>query len=335
MEVFKGTDRNMRSDGLQYEIGKTVEVEGDIKMRDHGLHACEMPLDVLAYYAPCESRYFEAELEDVSEERRKDSKRVGRRLTLGAELSLAGLVEAQVEYVSARTGDANAERCTGDHGAASATGAYGAASATGFQGVASATGFNGAASATGFQGAASATGFNGAASATGVQGVASATEFNGAASATGFNGAASATGNHGAASATGFQSAASATGAYGAASATGAYGAASATGVQGVASATGFNGAASATGFQGAASATGNHGVASATGVGCVAMTTDCHGMVKGAVGNAIVCVERGDWDEKTFPIKAILAAIVDGETIKADTWYTVVDGNWKECNKV
>ena len=299
MEVFKGTDRNMRSDGLQYEIGKTVEVEGDIKMRDHGLHACEMPLDVLAYYAPCESRYFEAELEDVSEERRKDSKRVGRRLTLGAELSLAGLVEAQVEYVSARTGDANAERCTGDHGAASATGAYGAASATGFQGEASATGFNGAASATGNHGAASATGFQSAASATGAYG------------------------------------AASATGAYGAASATGVQGVASATGVQGVASATGFNGAASATGFQGAASATGNHGVASATGVGCVAMTTDCHGMVKGAVGNAIVCVERGDWDEKTFPIKAILAAIVDGETIKADTWYTVVDGNWKECNKV
>ena len=60
-------------------------------------------------------------------------------------------------------------------------------------------------------------------------------------------------------------------------------------------------------------------------------MTTGINGKVKGAVGNAIVCVERCDWNGKTYPIKAILAAVVDGETIKADTWYTVVDGKWVE----
>lgn len=81
----------------------------------------------------------------------------------------------------------------------------------------------------------------------------------------------------------------------------------------------------------GTASATRALGTASATGVGCVAVTTGIDGMVMGAVGNAIVCVERGDWDGETYPIKAILAAIVDGETIKADTWYTVVDGEWVE----
>ena len=167
--------------------------------------------------------------------------------------------------------------------------------------------------ATGYQGAASATGDLGAASATGDLGAASATGYQGAASATGYQGAASATGDQGAASATGYQ---------GAASATGDLGAASATGNRGAASATGDQGAASATGDQGAASATGKAGVALAAGYECKAM---------GALGCAICCVERGEWDGETYPIIAVKAAIVDGEKIKADTWYRLQNGEFVE----
>ena len=141
-----------------------------------------------------------------------------------------------------------------------------------------------------------------------------------------------ATGYQGAASATGYQGAASATGDQGAASATGTRGAASATGDQGAASATGNQGAASATGDQGAASATGTRGAASATGVGSVAMATGYQGRVKGSLGCAIVCCERGDWNGETYPLLSVLSAIVDGEAIKADTWYTVKDGKFVEA---
>ena len=223
MKVYKATDKDMKCCGFQYELGKTADVKGDIKLCENGLHACEMPLDVLGYYAPGNgSRYFEAELEDVSDEKHSDdTKRVGKRLTLSAEIGLPGLVKAQVEYVKAQCDfdnaikKANAEKkkyATGDMGAASATGVSSAASATGESGAASATGWSGAASATGNMGAASATGWRGAASATGVRGAASATGWRGAASATGVMGAASATGESGAASATGWRGAASATG---------------------------------------------------------------------------------------------------------------------------
>ena len=285
--------------------------------------ACEQPIEVLNHYAPNESRYFEADAEEVTDERESgDSKIVAKKMTLKAEIGVPGLVKAQIEYVKNQIGfddaikRANAEKenhATGDQGAASATGDQGAASATGYQGAASATGYQGAASATGDQGAASATGKRGAASATGYQG---------AASATGYLGAASATGDQGAASATGVQGAASATGDQGAASATGDLGAASATGYQGAASATGVQGAASATGDQGAASATGKAGVALAAGYECKAM---------GALGCAICCVERGEWDGETFPIIAVKAAIVDGEKIKADTWYRLKNGEFVE----
>ena len=154
MKVYKATDKGMKCRGFQYELGKTAEVEGDIELCKRGAHACEMPLDVLGYYAPGDgSRYFEAELEDVSDEKRiDDTKRVGKKLTLSAEIGLPGLVKAQVEYVKAQCDfdnaikKANAEKkksATGERGAASATGDSGAASATGKYCVAMTTGFFG------------------------------------------------------------------------------------------------------------------------------------------------------------------------------------------------
>ena len=341
MKVYKGTDKNMKCRGFQYKLGETAVFDGEPHLCKTGLHACEQPIDVLNHYAPSKSRYFEAEAEDVSAERESsDSKIVAKKMTLKAEIGVPGLVKAQIEYIKNQigfedaikranaekenyaTGDRGAASATGYQGAASATGYQGAASATGYQGAASATGDRGAASATGNQGAASATGYQGAASATGDRGAASATGDRGAASATGYRGAASATGNQGAASATGYQGAASATGYRGAASATGYQGAASATGDRGAASATGYQGAASATGYQGAASATGNAGVALAAGIECKAM---------GALGCAICCVERGGGNGETYPIIAVKAAIVDGEKIKADTWYRLKNGEFVE----
>jgi hypothetical protein len=332
MKVYKGTDKDMKCRGFQYKLGEAAVYDGEPRLCKAGLHACEQPIDVLNHYAPNESRYFEAEAEEVTDEREPDdSKIVAKKMTLKAEIGVPGLVKAQIEYVKNQIGfedaikRANAEKenhATGYQGAASATGNRGAASATGDQSAASATGKQGAASATGYQGAASATGNRGAASATGKQGAASATGYQGAASATGNRGAASATGDQGAASATGYLGAASATGDQSAASATGVQGAASATGYQGAASATGVQGSASATGDQGSASATGKAGVALAAGYECKAM---------GALGCAICCVERGEWDGETFPIIAVKAATVDGEKIKADTWYRLKNGEFVE----
>ena len=119
----------------------------------------------------------------------------------------------------------------------------------------------------------------------------------------------------------GDRGAASATGYSGAASATGDSGAASATGESGAASATGNRGAASATGDRGAASATGKHSVACGLGIECIA---------KASLGCGIVLVER-KWDGNNYAIKNIRATKVDGKIIKADTWYQLIDEEFKE----
>ena len=171
MKAYKGFDKNMQCRGFQYREGETYHEE-TAELCKSGFHACEMPLDVLGYYAPGDgSIYREVDLEDVSKYRQSgDTKVCAKTIKIGAKIGIPGLVKAQIEYIKSRTAEEPGGHATGDQGAVSATGYRGAASATGDQGAASATGDQGAASATGYRGAASATGIACAAMACGIDG---------------------------------------------------------------------------------------------------------------------------------------------------------------------
>ena len=182
MKAYKGFNADMTCSGFQYKEGETYH-EDIADLCHKGFHACERPLDVLAYYSPNSSVFHEVELDDVSEQREEDSKVCAKFIKIGAKVDIATLVKATVDYTVSKCDPAKSQHAKKDGGAASATGVRGAASATGVRGAASATGDSGAASATGWSGAASATGWSGAASATGERGAASATGWSGAASA--------------------------------------------------------------------------------------------------------------------------------------------------------
>jgi hypothetical protein len=202
MKGFKGFSKDWKCRDKQYEVGKTFE-EPEAKLCEKGLHFCEHPLDVFGYYPPGNmNRFAEVEADEIAEERQED-KLVCKKLTIKAELSFKGMIDAAVSFVFDRANWTEEKTSEKDNDGVVANDKSGAASATGYQGAASATGYQGAASATGDQGAASATGYRGAASATGYRGAASATGDQGAASATGDQGAASATGKNGFASALG------------------------------------------------------------------------------------------------------------------------------------
>ena len=166
MKYYKGFDKNMQCRGFQYAEGETYEGP-KAELCKSGFHACAMPLDVFDYYAPGDgSIYREVELEgSVQRAQNGDSKVCAKKIRIGAELGIADLVKAQIEWVKETSGfDGSVEKAkaaTSYHGAASATGYRGAASATGTRGAASATGELGAASATGTRGAALASGFAG------------------------------------------------------------------------------------------------------------------------------------------------------------------------------
>lgn len=104
MKAYKGFDKDLKCRGFQYEIGKEYETDEAV-LCEKGFHACENPLDTFSYYTPGSSRFCEVELEDVSDQMDiEDSKRVAKKIKIGAELDIKGLIKATFEYVN--------ERCT-------------------------------------------------------------------------------------------------------------------------------------------------------------------------------------------------------------------------------
>jgi hypothetical protein len=163
MKAYKGFNADLTCRGFQYAEGESYEHDGPVVACQSGFHACEQPIDMLAYYAPASSVFHVVELGGDVHRDGSDSKVAARKLTVGAQIGIPGLVKAQVEYVTERAKPIKGGHSTGTRGAASATGTSGAASATGYSGAASATGDSGAASATGTRGAAIATGWYSAA----------------------------------------------------------------------------------------------------------------------------------------------------------------------------
>ncbi len=136
--------------------------------------------------------------------------------------------------------------------------------------------------------------------------------FIGAATNSGDNGAATNSGDNGAATNSGYR------------------GAATNSGDGGAATNSGDRGAATNSGYMGAAFSNGNFskvknenikGVAFAGGYRCIA---------SGIKGSAICLVERND-DYKIINVKA---SIIDGDILKENTFYELVDGEFIECEE-
>ena len=127
MKAYKGFDKDLKCRDFQYAIGETYE-EAKADLCSCGFHACEAPLDTLRYYPPAESRYCEVELDDVSDQRSYDTKCVGKKIKIGAEIGIKGLIKAHFEYVKERceskqTGGSRSALTGGDGSAL--TGGYG------------------------------------------------------------------------------------------------------------------------------------------------------------------------------------------------------------------
>ena len=146
VKSYKGFNKDMTCRDFQYKEGKEYETSKAVVCNE-GFHACEHPLDCLGYYPPSTSVYHEVEQtgEFSSDSGSRGSKIASTKIKIGAKLSIAGLVQAAIDFTKSKT--VTMQDATGDCGASSATGYKGASSATGNCGASSATGYKGASSA--------------------------------------------------------------------------------------------------------------------------------------------------------------------------------------------
>ena len=320
--AYKGFDKDLKCRDFQYKVGGEYRADRAVACQT-GFHCCESPMDVLNYYAPLDddgtfNRFCEVEASgDIDTS--NDDKLCCTHLKVKAEIGLQGLIKAGVKFIL--------DRVKWNDDKQSNTGDYSASTNTGYRSAATNTGYRSAATNTGDYSAATNTGYQSAATNTGDYSAATNTGDYSAATNTGEYSAATNTGNRSAATNTGNRSAATNTGDCSAATNTGNCSAATNTGNRSAATNTGDYSAATNTGDYSAATNTGDCSAASVGGKESVAIVTGKDSKAKGALGCWIVLTERGEWNGETYPIKEVKAFKVDGEKIKADTWYKLIYG--------
>ena len=112
---YKGFNKDMTCRGKQYKENTTYEEDGTEICEARMMHFCENPYDVLDYY-PLVNEDGDisdfAEVEAVGEVKKDGNKSATNKLHIGAKLGLKGFVKACVDFTIEKTRIENAEECT-------------------------------------------------------------------------------------------------------------------------------------------------------------------------------------------------------------------------------
>ena len=99
IKSYKAFDKNMRCRDFQYEVGKEYEMDGEIKCCNRGFHACKNPLEVWDYYDMLNSRFAEVEQSGKIDEEGNSTKVCSSHIKIKAELKLADIIKVGVEWL--------------------------------------------------------------------------------------------------------------------------------------------------------------------------------------------------------------------------------------------
>jgi hypothetical protein len=99
IKSYKAFDKNMQCRGFQYEVGKEYEMDGEIKCCERGFHACKSPMEVWDHYDMLSSRFAEVEQSGKIEEEGNSTKVCSSHIKIKAELKLADIIKIGVEWL--------------------------------------------------------------------------------------------------------------------------------------------------------------------------------------------------------------------------------------------
>ena len=99
IKSYKGFDKNMQCRGFQYEVGKEYNMDGEIKCCNRGFHACKSPLEVWDHYDMLNSRFAAVEQSGKIDEEEKSTKVCSSHIKIKAELKLSDIINIGVEWL--------------------------------------------------------------------------------------------------------------------------------------------------------------------------------------------------------------------------------------------
>lgn len=97
--AYKGFGKDFKCRDFQYEVGKTYEMDGNIKCCNRGFHACESPMEVFDHYDMLTSRFAEVEQSGEIDKENYSTKICSSRIKIKAELKLADIINLGVEWL--------------------------------------------------------------------------------------------------------------------------------------------------------------------------------------------------------------------------------------------
>ena len=338
--AYKGFDKDLKCRGFQYEVGKTYETDKAI-LCNVGFHACEAPLNVWDYYPPTDgNRFCRVDMSDVSPQRDSDTKRVSKKITVGAEIGIPGLVKAHVEYVKEQIkdcGDLSGDAAQiGSSGYSAKIGSSGDAAKIGSSGDAAQIGSSGDAAQIGSSGDDAQIGSSGYSAKIGSSGRYAKIGSSGYAAKIGSSGDAAQIGSSGDAAQIGSSGDDAQIGSSGYSAKIGSSGRYAKIGSSGYAAKIGSSGDAAKIGSSGRYAQIGSSGddaviicEADHAAVSCIGK----RGKIKAPIGTWITLAEYGEWDGNGYPCICVKSARIDCETLKADTFYTLKNGEFVEVD--
>ena len=102
--AYKGFDKNLCCRGFQFKVGEEYEQQGGIKCCENGFHACTNPFDVLDYYdVNGKNRFCQVEQYGIIDNNKEDTKQASSKIKIKAEIGMAGLFKAGIEWIKEKT----------------------------------------------------------------------------------------------------------------------------------------------------------------------------------------------------------------------------------------
>ena len=99
IKSYKAFDKNMQCREFQYEVGKEYNMDGEIECCNRGFHAYKSPLEVLDHYDMLNSRFAEVEQSGKIDEDENSTKVCSSRIKIKAELKLADIINIGIEWL--------------------------------------------------------------------------------------------------------------------------------------------------------------------------------------------------------------------------------------------
>ena len=319
IKSYKGFDKNLKCRDFQYEIGKEYEMDGEIKVCNRGFHACESPFDVFDHYTMIDSRFCEVEQDGNISKEDRGTKICSSKIKIKAELKLADMINLGVEWLKEITSPEKIKTSIKDNssGYGAQIGSSGNGAQIGSSGNGAKIGSSGYGAKIGSSGYDAKIGSSGYGAQIGSSGYDAQIGSSGYGAQIGSSGNGAKIGSSG----------------YGAKIGSSGYDAQIGSSGNDAQIGSSGNGAKIGSSGNGAKiGSSGNGAKIDSTGEGCVIMCAGINSVAKASKGSWITLSEWSYSDKKKRYIPVcVKTEFVDGEKIKADTYYKLAGGVFKE----